>query len=130
MIELLFALVLGSANLGSGDIDCLFLQDGTKTWEELIIECQEFQDGYVWTPPPYEEDYPHDCTVYQPWEAMAADCDAWLASLRVGSSYIVQDGDLSLWSISQKLGISFGALLDVNPVNPDLIYVGDVINLP
>lgn len=47
--------------------------------------------------------------------------------------YTVVDGDLSLWSISVKLDISFGDLLDVNQDQPMLstcLRVGDSVRLP
>lgn len=124
MIELLFALVFSV----SGDFPCDYLYDGVRTYEEIIELCKEANDNYDWELPIYENNYPHDCTVYQPWEAIAEECDTRLVGS--GASYVVQDGDLSLWSISQKYGIPFGALLDANPVDPDLIRVGDRINLP
>lgn len=133
MIEILFALVFA----GSGDVDCSIFNDGIRTHEEVLEICAEFEEDYNWEPPPYEDDYPHDCLaywLYEPWttwEEMGAICLAGYASEGgSGSSYEVQAGDLSLWSISQKYGIPFGALLDANPSNPDLIRVGDRINLP
>ncbi len=125
---------LGAAS-ASTKVDCLFLQDGTMTWEELVIVCQEFIDGYNWDEPPYEIDYPHDCSIYsvgQSWEDLVEDCLAGYEAEGFGS-YAVQDGDLSLWSISQRYGISFGALLDANAgqlENVNLIRVGDEIRLP
>lgn len=47
--------------------------------------------------------------------------------------YTVQQGDLSLWSISIKLDIPFGALLDANYDQPMLstcLRVGDQVRLP
>jgi len=133
MIELLFSLAL---LLGPGPwdydevplIDCVIFADGIKSHEQVMAECIEYAEGYEWDTPIYEDDYPHDCTAYQSWEEIAAECDAYLG-LSQSSSYTIQDGDLSLWSISQKYGIPFGALLDANP-NSDLIRVGDRINLP
>ena len=48
-----------------------------------------------------------------------------------GSTYTVQWGD-SLGNIAVKTGFSYGAILSVNPQiwNADLIYPGQVINLP
>lgn len=132
MIELAFVF---AALVSGGDIECSIFQDGTKTWAEVIEECQEFADGYDWEPPPYEQDYPHDCFIYQqvgqPWEEVVEDCLAGYEAEGFGS-YAVQDDDLSLWSISQRYGIPFGALLDANAHLPDvnLIRVGDRINMP
>ena len=46
--------------------------------------------------------------------------------------YTIQRGDLSLWEVSQRLGIPFGSLLDANSSmeNPNLIRIGDMIRLP
>lgn len=129
MIELVFAFM---ALVSGGDVECSIFWDGVKTWNEVIEECKEFQEGYDWEPPIYENDYPHDCFIYsvgQPWEDLVEDCLAGFEAEGYGS-YEVQDGDLSLWSISQKYAIPFGALLDANPAHPDLIRVGDVIRLP
>jgi len=48
-----------------------------------------------------------------------------------GGTYVVKPGD-TLGKIASKTGTSLSALLAVNPqiVNPSLIYVGQVINLP
>ena len=48
-----------------------------------------------------------------------------------GSTYTVQWGD-SLGNIANKTGFSYSAILSVNPKiwNADLIYPGEVINLP
>ena len=48
-------------------------------------------------------------------------------------NYTVVDGDLSLWSISIKLGIFFGDLLDANwdqPMLSTCLRVGDSVRLP
>ena len=120
---LLALAVTASALLsGGGDVDCTIFSDGIKTYEEVIEECQEFADGYDWEPPVYEEPVT-EC--WRQWQfGFVSSCESG------GTTYTVQDGDLSLWSISQSLGISFGALLDANPTDPDLIHVGDVIYLP
>lgn len=69
---------------------------------------------------------------------------ALVAVLAVGSAvpayahdgsgdYTVVQGDLSLWTIAIKLGISFGALLDANWDNPGLsecLMLGDRVELP
>ncbi len=48
-----------------------------------------------------------------------------------GSAYVVQPGD-TLGKIAARIGSSVSAILAVNPQiwNPNLIYVGQVINLP
>jgi LysM repeat protein len=46
------------------------------------------------------------------------------------TQYTVVEGD-TLWDIAVKYGLSFDALLAVNPnINPDLVRPGDVVNLP
>ncbi|KXZ49007.1 hypothetical protein GPECTOR_24g297 [Gonium pectorale] len=47
------------------------------------------------------------------------------------ANYQVLEGD-SLWSIASRNGRSLQEVLDANPqfVNPDLIYAGDVVNVP
>lgn len=47
------------------------------------------------------------------------------------STYEVKKGD-TLYGISKKFGVSVDEILDVNPdiEDPDLIYPGDMINLP
>lgn len=48
-----------------------------------------------------------------------------------GTTYTVQSGD-NLWDISVKLGVSHKNLIDANPLitNPNLIYAGQIINVP
>ena len=120
MIEILFALVFA----GSGEPDCIIFDDGVRTHEEIMEACREFAEGYVWEPPVYAEPVTECWTQWQ--FGLVDDCPVGGS----GASYVVRDGDLSLWSISQKYGIPFGALLDANPSSPDLIRVGDRINLP
>lgn len=86
----------------------------------------------------------HEFFEFYDWDGITehqpvSECWKLYAALLVTScddqsgAYVVQDGDLSLWSISARLGISFGALLGANSgpgLDPDLIHVGDVINLP
>lgn len=47
------------------------------------------------------------------------------------TTYTVESGD-NLWDISLKLGVAHKDLIKVNPLikNPDLIYAGQVINIP
>lgn len=47
------------------------------------------------------------------------------------NTYTVKSGD-NLWLLSNKLGVVYEKLLEVNPqiTNPNFIYVGQVINLP
>lgn len=45
------------------------------------------------------------------------------------NSYIVQNGDTPL-SIAQQLGVSVEALKLANGINDDLLYVGQVLNIP
>ena len=48
-------------------------------------------------------------------------------------TYIVQDGDMSLWCIAHDQGIDFWSLVLANSgpeLDPNLIRVGDVIVLP
>ncbi len=125
MIEILLSLAL---LLGPGDyddvplIDCVIFADGIKSHEQVMAECQEYAETYVWDEPVYDEPVT-EC--WRAWQfGLVETCEA------SGNAYTVQDGDLSLWSISQKYGISFGALLDANPENPNLIRVGQTIALP
>ncbi|MFZ5754089.1 MAG: LysM peptidoglycan-binding domain-containing protein, partial [Bacillota bacterium] len=47
-----------------------------------------------------------------------------------GRTYTVQKGD-TLWAIAKKLGFSLQDLIKANPgINPDILYPGQVINLP
>ena len=48
-----------------------------------------------------------------------------------GGTYVVQTGD-TLGKIAARTGCTLSALLAANPqiVNPSIIYVGQVINLP
>lgn len=48
-----------------------------------------------------------------------------------GQTYTVQSGD-NLYRISLRFGVSISAIMTVNPqiTNPNLIYVGQVINIP
>ncbi len=47
-----------------------------------------------------------------------------------GKTYTIQKGD-TLWAIAKKLGISLQDLIKANPgINPDILYPGQVINLP
>ena len=49
------------------------------------------------------------------------------------STYTVQQGDMSLWCIADDQGLNFWDLVLANTglgLDPDLIHVGDVIQLP
>ena len=49
------------------------------------------------------------------------------------STYTVQPGDMSLWCIADDQGLNFWDLVLANTgpgLDPDLIHVGDVIQLP
>ncbi len=130
MKKLLIALVLAAGvTLGSSvsaqAIDCIIFDDGIRTHEEIMEACREFAEDYVYEPPDYEVDFDDMPLWWHLYDLGLIDEEPSQAS-----EYEVQDGDLSLWTISQKLGVSFGALLDANPDSPDLIRVGDRINLP
>lgn len=44
--------------------------------------------------------------------------------------YIIKEGD-SLWAIAQRMNLSLQDLINANPkINPELIYPGQIINLP
>lgn len=116
MIEMLFAAVMLV-----GEPDCVYFQDGTMTHEEVMVACREYME--TWVPPEIVEHQP------VPLSWILYDLGI-IGNVESGRTYVVQDGDLSLWSISQKLGIFFGDLLSLNPDNPDLIRVGDTIILP
>jgi len=120
------ALAIAASALLSGgnDIECVIFQDGTMTHEEVMTECREFAETYEWEAPVYDEPVTECWTMWQ--FGLVDECPVGVNN----GSYTVQDGDLSLWTISQKLGISFGALLDANSGDADLIRVGDHINLP
>lgn len=47
------------------------------------------------------------------------------------STYVVKSGD-TMWGISQKLNVSFNALMNANPQisNPSVIYTGQTVNIP
>lgn len=47
------------------------------------------------------------------------------------TTYTIRSGD-TLWAISTRLGVVYKELLEVNPLitNPDLVYAGQVINVP
>lgn len=119
VIVLAVAGLIGPADPGHG-IDCAIFDDGVKSHEEVLEICAEFDEDYHW----------EGITEHQPVSECWKQYDALLVE-SCDSTYTVSDGDLSLWTISQKLGISFGALLDANSEgSPDLIHVGDVIILP
>jgi len=47
-----------------------------------------------------------------------------------GKTYTIKAGD-TLWSIAKGLGLSLSDLIKANPtINPNIIYPGQVINLP
>ena len=128
----LLTMVFAAAALGGGsDIECVIFQDGTKTHEQVMEECRAFAETYDWEAPEYEvafEDFPISWHLFD--HGLISSVDGVSDS---GSTYTVQDGDSSLWSIADKLGVSFGALLAANSgpgLDPDLIRVGDVVSLP
>lgn len=47
------------------------------------------------------------------------------------NTYTVKSGD-NLWDISVKIGVSHKDLIDANPLitNPNMIYAGQIINIP
>lgn len=64
--------------------------------------------------PGNEHNNPSPAPIYQP----------------TGKTYQIKSGD-TLWSISQKLNIPLNELIKANPnVNPNNLFVGQVINLP
>ncbi len=124
------ALIVGAtALLGWGipdGVECAAFGPTTTPEEraETLQKCHDFFEFYDYEEPDYGTTFISDC--WKQYDAgFVSACDDG------GSTYVVSDGDLSLWTISQRLGISFGALLDAyQGDNPDLIRVGDSINLP
>lgn len=121
---LVVGVTLGSS-VPAQAIDCIIFDDGVRTQAEIMEACRDFAEDYVWEPPDYEVDFDDMPLWWHLFDLGLIDEEPSQAS-----EYEVQDGDLSLWSISQSLGIPFGALLDANPNSPDFIRVGDTINLP
>jgi len=45
------------------------------------------------------------------------------------SNYVIEEGD-SVVSIAEKFNISVSELMDLNSLNSDFIYAGDILKVP
>ena len=110
------AVSLGCIRMHNQDIETIFPLVALGTSVDILATAQG--SGYPLSP-------------YQPHQPLPPEHLAnTLPPNSMAKTYVIKAGD-SLWSIAQKVKISLQDLIRVNPlINPDLIYPGQIINLP